>query len=1484
MASIFESLDITFLTTRRPGSSPEPTAPSKPQTIAEALRFSTGGPSNEQRAIKRRKTNHDQSAATDSSHGSDSNHSIVLSRIDLDLNFPDAQIESLKTHGSSRPSIDLSLESYKRPEPDMLAITLWDATASTVLELHATSTSAILDKIGPHLDFATLVAITKEGKKRINRTRIPFCRTVLIVPGVNCQSVKLCIELRWRVGLSAVETQSLRAGVREDLAILENYLPDATAAERTPWALSDFFSAVHVPPTNESVSPRIQQSLVETELYPFQQRAVNWLIRREGFELSELGDLKEIASPSAWAPVSFKPIKDAAGRACYVSHLRAMVVIDPNTVWDAAKQLRGGILAEEMGLGKTVELIALMCLNKRRMPKDSPPSPNPPNSLIPSAATLIITPPSILEQWKKEINTHAPELKVLHYQGLPPASAPSKEHQVATVNNLLNYDVVLTTYNVLSKEIHFATPAPDRSLRQAPKHERKMSPLVQIEWWRVCLDEAQMIESGVSQAAQVARIIPRVNAWAVSGTPLRKDIQDLRGLLAFLWYEPFASSRPLWDRLDKASFREIFNRISLRHTKDRIRDELQLPPQKRVVITVPFTVVEEQNYSDLVRQMCNACWLTPDGEPTREDRSIDHPEVIERMREWLMRLRQTCLHANVGKRNRRAMGARNGPLRTVGEVLEAMIDQNDASLKVEIRESILLELKRGHIRAHANDDRDRVDTALKYYHRALTEAQDYRKVCQNEIIEEKRKLGRNVLPSDDMFLDHEEIEHDETNGRLVVKRRMLRSALELEHACFFYIGTVLYQRKMDENLTTPDSAQFNALQSQEDEWYGKAKAVRKELLKESQTRAQRHMALANLKASTPLQKIPEFLDLGGIESRRVLETIDEVTDNMNSQVTHLEDWRKKIVDILAAPLVDQDEDQEITGNEYADSTNSQDQLYVYMMAVRALIADRNRVVSGLHDPLVDLEMKTAERDAKGADPNKSRGHAPELFLQLAQTRRTLQPTSNIGSLKGGVSALRSLVSSLQRRSGTGDDRASAELAIAEKYLGRLQKLVSEQSKLIADLEKELDMFRTTMNSRLEYYRQLQHISDTVAPWKEELDPVFDYLEYERQKHAQEARQKTLAGLKTKQAYLTNLRHEGEEQEMKQECIICQDVFEQGVFTSCGHRYCTDCINQWWQEHRTCPLCKQKLHSRDFKQITFKPSEVTAQEEMHGNGSASHASSPSSTTSSIYSDMSETTMREIKMIDLAGSYGSKIDMIARHLLWIRNNDPGAKTIIFSQFGDFLQVLRTACKQWKIGTSSIHDKDGIQKFKQDPSKGCFLLDAKSDSSGLNLVNATYVFLCEPLINPAIELQAIARVHRIGQQRPTTVIMYLVSNTVEEAIYDISVARRMEHVDRSMLSSPASASGSTSPMLHEKMIDKANSAELESTPVKQLLRRAGDGEVVGSDDLWGCLFGKKGKVRDGKSEALGKEVGRHLRGVAAETRALEAAMEGLSSASSS
>ena len=275
------------------------------------------------------------------------------------------------------------------------------------------------------------------------------------------------------------------------------------------------------------------------------------------------------------------------------------------------------------------------------------------------------------------------------------------------------------------------------------------------------------------------------------------------------------------------------------------------------------------------------------------------------------------------------------------------------------------------------------------------------------------------------------------------------------------------------------------------------------------------------------------------------------------------------------------------------------------------------------------------------------------------------------------------------------------------------------------------------------------------------------------------------------------------------------------------------------------------------------------------------------------------LNQIKNIDIRGpSFGSKIDFLRRHLLWLREHDPGSKSIIFSQYREFIDVLARAFGECKISSTRIDAKNGIERFKSDPAIECFLVHAKAQSTGLNLVVASHVFLCEPLINTAIELQAIARVHRIGQHRSTNVWMYLIADTVEESIYDISVTRRLAHMKsntsnsssdqkgkgkgKSKFSSVAQ-SGTATPRpedgraLQENAIDAANSMELQAADLTRLLTAGkSGGEIVDQEDLWACLFGRIKRRDDvglaamAEGQPADSEVGRFLRAEAADERA--------------
>ena len=555
------------------------------------------------------------------------------------------------------------------------------------------------------------------------------------------------------------------------------------------------------------------------------------------------------------------------------------------------------------------------------------------------------------------------------------------------------------------------------------------------------------------------------------------------------------------------------------------------------------------------------------------------------------------------------------------------------------------------------------------------------------------------------------------------------------------------------------------------------------------------------------------------------------------------------------------EETDLQGDEYEISTQKQDEVYVYVDALRALIADRHDILTGQHNELIKHEMSVAFKQAK-----EGKGHSPELLIRLLTVRSKLLPDKNAGSIRGLVTDIREIKTSLRNATERGSSRAAAEVFIINEALSKLHKISTEQTKAVTGLEREVELFKDAMNLRLEYYRQLQQISDTVAPYEEEMDEQTRNKALQDKEAAEHQLKARIASLKSKGRYLVHLRDESNSAEDQKICIICQQQFEVGLLTTCGHSYCAECFRLWWNTHRNCPTCKKHLRRNDFHQITYKPQELTMEEEIEpSKRERGSGMTKDNEDSAIYSGIPNSILNQIKNVDLDGSFGTKIDTLARHILWIREHDPGAKSVVFSQYRDFLDVLARAFGQFKIGFTGIDRKDGIQKFKNDPSKECFFLHAKAHSSGLNLVNATHVFLCEPLINTAIELQAIARVHRIGQHQPTTVWMYLVEDTVEKAIYDISVTRRLSHMGRT------TAQGTPTELSNfESKIDAANTIELEKASLGNLLTKGSTGgEMVAKEDLWNCLFlhqpGQVGRA----SESAEREVARHLGATSAEAR---------------
>ena len=114
----------------------------------------------------------------------------------------------------------------------------------------------------------------------------------------------------------------------------------------------------------------------------------------------------------------------------------------------------------------------------------------------------------------------------------------------------------------------------------------------------------------------------------------------------------------------------------------------------------------------------------------------------------------------------------------------------------------------------------------------------------------------------------------------------------------------------------------------------------------------------------------------------------------------------------------------------------------------------------------------------------------------------------------------------------------------------------------------------------------------------------------------------------------------------------------------------------------------------------------------------------------------------------------------------------KILVFSSFVKHLNLLIQEFKSEKWDYSlligkTVDRKKVIDEFQDDPKKNIFLISLKAGGVGLNLTAADYIFIIDPWWNPAAEMQAISRAHRIGQDKKVFVYRFISENTVEEKI---------------------------------------------------------------------------------------------------------------------
>ena len=123
------------------------------------------------------------------------------------------------------------------------------------------------------------------------------------------------------------------------------------------------------------------------------------------------------------------------------------------------------------------------------------------------------------------------------------------------------------------------------------------------------------------------------------------------------------------------------------------------------------------------------------------------------------------------------------------------------------------------------------------------------------------------------------------------------------------------------------------------------------------------------------------------------------------------------------------------------------------------------------------------------------------------------------------------------------------------------------------------------------------------------------------------------------------------------------------------------------------------------------------------------------------------------------------------------EPPIRSVVFSSWTSYLDLIEIALRDANIGFLRLDGKMSVSartavldRFKSDASITVCLVSIKAGGQGLNFTAANHVFMMEPQFNPGVELQAVDRVHRLGQKRDVHIRRYIMANSFEEKIVEL------------------------------------------------------------------------------------------------------------------
>jgi SWI/SNF-related matrix-associated actin-dependent regulator of chromatin subfamily A3 len=319
---------------------------------------------------------------------------------------------------------------------------------------------------------------------------------------------------------------------------------------------------------------------LRTSLLPHQKTALDFMTQRENGPIPEVYRL--------WIPTMID------GQDCHKHAITGLICrLEP------PEETGGGILADEMGMGKSLSVLALILrtlvsAHHWSITSDRSSSSSWQSRTRSSATLIVASSDLMINEWFQELDKHfdhatRQSLGTIKYHGINRERLQAK---------LCEADIVITTYHTLASEF-----SSSRTL------------ISDIEWYRLVLDEAHIIRRQSTGLYRTVAGIQAHSRWCLTGTPIQNRLEDIGSLLAFLKIDPFHSLATFrkyiaipFDESGKTRlsaierFTRLLDSVCLRRTKDL----LHLPDVENIMRTVVLSAEERNQYEQTQKTMWRA--------------------------------------------------------------------------------------------------------------------------------------------------------------------------------------------------------------------------------------------------------------------------------------------------------------------------------------------------------------------------------------------------------------------------------------------------------------------------------------------------------------------------------------------------------------------------------------------------------------------------------------------------------------------------------------------------------------------------------------------------------------------------------------------------------------------------------------------------------------------------------------------------------------